>query len=332
MTGAADSAGSWRLAATLARRELRGGLKGFRIFLACLLLGVAVIAAVGSTGAAVRNSILADAQKILGGDVELRVLYKPLTEEQLAFIGESATASHTREMRAMATPVGKDDRALVEMKAVDGIYPLYGAVELDPSMSLAAATELRDGRWGAAADENLIARLDLKIGDELKIGDAIYELRAAITREPDRGSGIFILGPRLMVADGSLDSTGLVQPGSLIYYLYRMKLPPEVARRRLAESAEGKISRWRLAHQGIGGCRRRHAQLHRPHRTLSHPGRARCAIGGRRGRRQCGAQLSAGQDGDAGDAQMPGRPVAPVVPRLSAADHDPGRWRASPPG
>ena len=87
-----------------------------------------MIAAVGSTGAAVRNSILADAQKILGGDVELRVLYKPLTEEQLAFIGESATASHTREMRAMATPVGKDDRALVEMKAVDGVYPLYGEV------------------------------------------------------------------------------------------------------------------------------------------------------------------------------------------------------------
>lgn len=229
MTGVVDSAGSWRLAATLARRELRGGLKGFRIFLACLLLGVAVIAAVGSTGAAVRSSILADAQKILGGDVELRVLYKPLTEEQLAFIGEGAAVSHTREMRAMATPVGKDDRALVEMKAVDGIYPLYGEVTMNPPMSLAAATELRDGRWGAAADENLIARLDLKIGDELKIGDGIYELRAAITREPDRGSGIFILGPRLMVADGSLDSTGLVQPGSLIYHLYRMKLPPDVA-------------------------------------------------------------------------------------------------------
>ena len=63
----------------------------------------------------------------------------------------------------------------------------------------------------------------------MKIGDAVYELRAAITREPDRGSGIFILGPRLMVADASLDSTGLVQPGSLLYHLYRVKLPGDVS-------------------------------------------------------------------------------------------------------
>jgi putative ABC transport system permease protein len=116
LTAVADSAGSWRLAATLARRELRGGLKGFRIFVACLLLGVAVIAAVGSTGAAVRNSILADAQKILGGDVELRVLYKPLTAEQLAFIG-ARDGFHAGEARH-GKPVGKDDRALVEMKAI----------------------------------------------------------------------------------------------------------------------------------------------------------------------------------------------------------------------
>jgi putative ABC transport system permease protein len=226
---APDPIGEWRLAARLARRELRGGLKGFRIFLACLLLGVAVIAAVGSTAAAVRSSILADAQKILGGDVELRLLYRPASDEQLAFMAERATVSHTREMRAMAQPTDHDDRALVELKAIDGLYPLYGGVMLEPSMSLAFATEERNGRWGAAADPNLIERLALKIGDGVKVGDAVYELRAAITREPDRGSGIFILGPRLMVADGSLDSTGLVQPGSLLYHLYRVKLPGDVS-------------------------------------------------------------------------------------------------------
>src|SRR5262245_5145650 len=224
-----DPIGEWRLAARLARRELRGGLKGFRIFLACLLLGVAVIAAVGSTAAAVRSSILADAQKILGGDVELRLLYRPATDEQLAFMSERATVSHTREMRAMARPTDRDDRALVELKAIDGLYPLYGGVVLDPPMTLGEATEERDGRWGAAADPNLIERLGLKIGDGVKVGDAVYELRAAITREPDRGSGIFILGPRLMVADGSLDSTGLVQPGSLLYHLYRVKLTGDVS-------------------------------------------------------------------------------------------------------
>jgi putative ABC transport system permease protein len=213
----------------LARRELRGGLKGFRIFLACLLLGVAVIAAVGSTAEAVRSSILADAKQILGGDVELRLLYRPATAAQQAFMAEAATVSHTREMRAMAKPADRDDRALVELKAIDGLYPLYGAVTLDPPLGLAEATAERGGRWGAAADRNLIDRLGLKIGDGIQIGDAVYELRAAIVREPDRGSGIFILGPRLMVADGSLESTGLVQPGSLIYHHYRVRLPSDAS-------------------------------------------------------------------------------------------------------
>src|SRR5262245_17522492 len=114
-----DPVSEWRLAARLARRQLRRGSRGFRLFLACLLLGVAVIAAVGSTAAAVRSSILADAQTILGGDVELRLLYRPATAEQLAFMSERATVSHTREMRAMARPVERDDRALIELKAID---------------------------------------------------------------------------------------------------------------------------------------------------------------------------------------------------------------------
>src|SRR5215475_44916 len=109
---------AWPLAFRLARRELRGGLKGFRIFLACLMLGVAVIAAVGSVAASVRGGIAADARKILGGDVELRLLYQTATPEQRAFLAAGGTVSATREMRAMARPAVVDQRALVELKGV----------------------------------------------------------------------------------------------------------------------------------------------------------------------------------------------------------------------
>jgi putative ABC transport system permease protein len=217
-------ASSWPLAFRLVRRELRGGLKGFRIFLACLMLGVAVIAAVGSITAAVRAGIATDARQILGGDVELRVLYQPVTPEQRAFLDASGTVSASREMRAMTRPPTGDARTLVELKAVDGAYPLYGAIELAPALPLADALAERGSRWGAVADANLLDRLGLKLGDSLRVGDATYELRATITREPDRGTGVFILGPRLMVADASLATTGLVQPGSLIYHVYRVKL------------------------------------------------------------------------------------------------------------
>jgi len=220
---AARSAG-WPLALRLARRELRGGLKGFRIFLACLLLGVGIIAAAGSVASSVRGGIAADAQKILGGDVELRVLYRPATQEQVDFFQASGAVSTIRQMRAMARSAAGDERALVELKGVDAAYPLYGEVTLQPSLPLADALAQRDGLWGAVADPNLLERLGLALGDRIRVGDGAYEIRASLTREPDRGAGVFILGPRLMVADASLESTGLIQPGSLVYHSYRIGL------------------------------------------------------------------------------------------------------------
>src|SRR5215813_9266090 len=171
---------AWSLAFRLARRELRGGLKGFRIFLACLMLGLAVIAAVGSVAASVRGGLAADARTILGGDVELRLLYQPAKPEQLAFFAASAAVSTSEEMRAMSRPAVGDERALVELKAVDAAYPLYGSVALQPAMPLADALAQRDGRWGAAVDPNLLERLGLKVGDSLRVGDADFQIRAWI--------------------------------------------------------------------------------------------------------------------------------------------------------
>ena len=225
MDSRGPTSASWPLAFRFARRELRGGLRGFRIFLACLLLGVAAIAAAGSVASSVRGGIAADAQKLLGGDVEVRLLYRPAAPEQIAYFNASGAMSAIREMRAMARPLAGDERTLVELKAVDAAYPLYGVAELQPAMPLADALAERDGHWGAVADPNLLERLGLKVGDRIRVGTTDYELRAGLLREPDRGASVFILGPRLMVADGSLASTGLVQPGSLIYHAYRLKLP-----------------------------------------------------------------------------------------------------------
>src|SRR5262249_56833569 len=133
----ADARGSWPLAVRFARRELRGGVKGFRIFLACLMLGVAAIAAAGSVASSVRGGIAADAQKLLGGDVEIRQLYRPATPEQIDYFNGSGAVSAIREMRAMARTLAGDQRALVELKAVDAAYPLYGTAELQPAMPLA---------------------------------------------------------------------------------------------------------------------------------------------------------------------------------------------------
>lgn len=212
------------LAFRLARRELRGGVRGFRIFLACLMLGVAAIAGVGSLAAGIRAALEADARQILGGDVELAFTHRRATDEQLAFLSRAGTVSLVAEMRGMART--EAERTLVELKAVDGVYPLIGTVSLDGADDLRQALAERDGAWGAAVEAATLNRLGIRLGDRLMVGDQSYVVRAVIAGEPDRSANVFTLGPRMMIAYDSLTSTGLVQPGSLIRYEYRVLLPP----------------------------------------------------------------------------------------------------------
>ena len=211
------------LALRLAGRELRGGIRGFRIFLACLAVGVAAIAAVGSMSAAIVAGLAADGQRILGGDVALRLSHRDLTPAQRDWLSAHATISRSVFMRTMARAAAGPGHTLVELKAVDGRYPLYGALALEPA---GAALAYRDGAWGAAIDETLLARLGAAVGGRLRIGDAEFSIRAIIRDEPDRagGAGALMLGPRVMIAGAALPATGLIRPGSLVRYIYRVRL------------------------------------------------------------------------------------------------------------
>jgi putative ABC transport system permease protein len=214
------------LALTYARRELRTGLKGFRIFLACLALGVAAIAGVGSVSTAMLDGIHSNARELLGGDIDIRKIYQPADPEQRAYLdANSMRVSEIVSMRSMARTVSGQDSALVELKAVDSAYPLVGALTVEPSAPLQDLIAERDGVFGAMVEPALAARLELAVGDRFKLGDAELELRAIVTDEPDRVINFASFGPRVLVSTDALPSTGLVQLGSLIRYHYRVLLP-----------------------------------------------------------------------------------------------------------
>lgn len=225
------------IATKLARRELRAGVRGFRIFLACLALGVAAIAGIGSLGMAVKEGLKADARKILGGDVEVRLIHRDAKPAEQAWLRKNATVSRAADLRGMAYTTGADaskrQRVLVELKGVDTLWPLYGQAAVDgKEVSREALTKLlekRNGAYGALVASVLPVRLGVKVGDKLRIGGQEFEIRGVITGEPDRGTRLFTLGPRVLVSDAGLAATGLVRPGSLIYFHYRLKLPPETA-------------------------------------------------------------------------------------------------------
>jgi putative ABC transport system permease protein len=162
---------------------------------------------------------------MLGGDVELNLVMRAASEAERKYLARNGSVSEVIDLRAMARRDDNAQRSLIELKAVDGAYPLYGSVGLGPAGPLADALAQRDGVWGAVAAPALLDRLGLKIGDIVRVGEARFQLRAALTHEPDAVTGIFILGPRFMIAKPALAETGLIAPGSLIGYGYRVRLP-----------------------------------------------------------------------------------------------------------
>jgi putative ABC transport system permease protein len=216
------------LALRYALRELRGGLRGFYVFIACIALGVMAIAGVGSVAASLGEGLAREGRTLLGGDAAFSLIQREARPDEVAYLHSRGRVSVAATLRVMART---DDGqfALVELKAVDGNYPMLGELALDPKMPVADLLAERDGAFGAAVDSTLLARFGLKIGDRVTIGGATFQMRSIVAAEPDRLAGGIGLGPRFLVSEAALRATGLLQPGSLVRWIYRVKLPDNAA-------------------------------------------------------------------------------------------------------
>ncbi|MFD2172469.1 ABC transporter permease [Rhodobacter lacus] len=214
-----------RLALRIARAELRGGLKGFRIFLLCLILGVAAIAAVGEVREAIKAGLASEGAVMLGGQAELEFTYRRATAEERGWIAEHAAQfSELVEMRSMASTADGAETALTQLKAVDGAWPLLGQAVLDPPVG-GDALAGQGGTPGAFLDPVLADRLGLRVGDRFKIGGETFVLMARLLREPDAARAGMSFGARSVVALSALEGTPLLAPGTLYETKYRVLLP-----------------------------------------------------------------------------------------------------------
>jgi putative ABC transport system permease protein len=209
-----------------AARDLRGGLHGFRIFLACIALGVAAIVGVNATSRGLSDSLADEGRRILGGDVSFSLIQRQANPQELQWLRSQGDVSSIATMRAMAR-ISEGTSSLVEIKAVDATYPSIGAVETDSTQPITELLAKRGDVYGVVADEALQARFNVKPGDRLSIGDAQFEFRAVLKSEPDKLAGGIGFGPRVIMAQAALEQTGLVQPGSLVRWSYRLSLPGE---------------------------------------------------------------------------------------------------------
>lgn len=208
-----------------AARELRSGVKGFRIFLACLALGVAAIAAASSTAEAFRRGLASEARDILGGDIAVSVNQRQMTPLERQKLIQRGRVTFSVSSPAMAQ-VPSGDRRLVEFRGVDKAYPLAGKVILKGGVPLASAIALRDGVWGAAVEQALLDRLNLKVGDTFLVGNVPMRVTAVLEQEPDRLSRGFQLGPRVLTGRGALEQGGMLEAGLPFGETARIALNP----------------------------------------------------------------------------------------------------------
>ncbi|MCJ8191359.1 ABC transporter permease [Sphingomicrobium aestuariivivum] len=201
---------------TLARRDLKGGRAGLGLLFACLLLSVAGLAAVLSLVASMNSAIDENGRALLGGDLLVSQAQRPATAEERAAMDALGTVSEAVATRSM---LRRDDAiALVDLRGVDALFPLAGEITLQ-------------GRAPDAADEIALGRgaarqLGLDVGDNVSLGTADYVVAGLIDRMP---GGTFLFAPPALVTSEGLARSGLVVPGSLVDYQYRIALDDPAA-------------------------------------------------------------------------------------------------------
>jgi putative ABC transport system permease protein len=227
LTKAPGGHAPFSLALSIARRELRGGLNGFRVFLACLILGVAAIAGIGSLTESLSQGLAAEGQALLGGDVEISTFRREATPGEQAWFEAHGELARALRLRGMTRADNSGERTLSEIKAVDGLYPLYGDLVVAPPLASQDLFRNVDGVWGVAIPANLSDRLRASLGDRLTIGDASFEVRAILESEPDRANEGLQWGPTVLMSWDAIDAMNLVRLGSLYSYHYKLRLGPE---------------------------------------------------------------------------------------------------------
>src|SRR5437667_1022472 len=206
----------------MAWRETRAAWRHFAYFFVCIALGVAALVGVDLFASNLERAIQGEARSLMAADVELRTT-RPLTSQAVSVLrkldGRGIARMQVSELVAMAAvPSGTQ---LVELKAVEPGYPFYGKLRAVPEDAL--ATLFTGTR--ALAEETLLIRLDLKVGDTLKIGHVEFTIAGVLKKEPDRAAGAFSFGPRVLISRQGLEATGLLQPGSRVTHRYLLKLP-----------------------------------------------------------------------------------------------------------
>jgi putative ABC transport system permease protein len=215
----------------MAAREMRAAWQRLLFFFICIAVGVAAIVALRSVIRSVRDVLGGEARSLIAADV-LIATNRDWTPEALATIDKrleeagSTARTETIETPTMVRPTDTSRVAarMVELKAIQTPFPLYGTMTLEGGQSYSHA--LLEGH-GALVRPELLTALGVSVGESITIGEATFAIRGVVASEPGRNIGAFSLGPRVFIDFADAPSTGLMAFGSRVRHVLAARVPDE---------------------------------------------------------------------------------------------------------
>ncbi len=239
----------------MAWRETRAAWRHFLYFLVCIAIGVGALTGVSLFGAQVEGAVTKEARGLLGGDLEIRLshLMGAKGQEVLNSLDDRGVAlTHVSELVAMAARTESSGDGpptqIIELKAVEPQYPLYGTLRLEPQDNLADLLGRQTRRcpdptcFGVVVQESLLIRMGLTVGDPLRIGQGLFVITGVVRTEPDRMANAFSLGPRVLMSREGLRAAELVKAGSRIRERYLLKIPGTMVPEPLLYELRGRLA------------------------------------------------------------------------------------------
>lgn len=204
-----------KLAWRMLLRDWRAG--ELRVLALALALAVASIASVGFFADRVRQALAREAQQLIGADLVVQGDRPVRAELRDELARRGLRQAQTVGFVSMAR---KGEVAqLAGVKGVSEGYPLRGRLRIAPQFNTPDAPASGIPAPGTVwVDERLAATLGVRVGEVIELGDSRFKIGAILTMEPDRGASFFNIAPRLMLREDEVAATGLVQPGSRIWY------------------------------------------------------------------------------------------------------------------
>ncbi|WP_025121621.1 MULTISPECIES: putative ABC transporter permease subunit YbbP [unclassified Serratia (in: enterobacteria)] len=176
-----------------------------------LTLSVACVLALGSISDRMDKGLSQQSRDFIAGDRVLRTS-RPVPEGWL-LDAQQQGLKVSRQLSFTTMTYAGDRPLLANVKATDAAYPLYGKLETLPA-------NLKPIPGSVLVAPRLLALLDIKVGDNLEVGDTTLRIAGEVVQEPDSGFNPFQTAPGIIINLADVDKTGAVQPGSRLTYRY----------------------------------------------------------------------------------------------------------------